>query len=92
MHPICWGGGGEVEPPTKFPKKMGGDLTGPQFLEGVARKEGGNLFQGGLQCLHKNELKSETFNNKTVYKQNCFSLFNNSNWQILTKNLVAFKR
>ena len=32
------GGGGGVEPPTKFLKR--GDLTGTQFLEGVAEKEG----------------------------------------------------
>ena len=32
-------GGGGVEPPTKFSKK-GGGLTGSQFLEGVAEKEG----------------------------------------------------
>ena len=31
-----------VEPPTKFPKK-----------EGLTRKEGGNLFEGGLQFLCK---------------------------------------
>ena len=39
-------GGGGVQPPTKF-KKGGGGLTGPQILEGVAGKEGGDFFQGG---------------------------------------------
>ena len=34
-----WRGGGGVEPLTKFSKK-GGGLTGSQFLEGVAEKEG----------------------------------------------------
>ena len=29
-----------VEPPSKFLKKRG-DLTGPQFLEGVVAKDGG---------------------------------------------------
>ena len=39
--------GGGVEPPTKFSKR-GGSLTGPQLLEGVAEKEGGDFFQGGV--------------------------------------------
>ena len=38
-------GEGEVEPSTNFSKR-GGGLTGSQFLEGVAGKEGGDLFQG----------------------------------------------
>ena len=33
-----------VEPPTKFSKR--GGLTGPQFLEGVAGKEGVTFFKG----------------------------------------------
>ena len=42
-------GGERVEPPTKFSKR-GLGLTGPQLLEGVAGKEGGDFFQGeGLQ-------------------------------------------
>ena len=36
--PLSAGGVG-VEPPTKFSKR--GGLTRPQFLEGVAGKEGG---------------------------------------------------
>ena len=40
-----------VEPPTKFGKKEG--LTGSQFLEGVAGKEGETFFRG-LQFSHKN--------------------------------------
>ena len=31
--------------PSQFSKR--GGLTGPQFLEGVAGKEGGDFFQGG---------------------------------------------
>ena len=42
--------GGGVEPLTKF-SKMGG-LTVPQYLEGIAGKEG-MTFSGGLQFLHK---------------------------------------
>ena len=39
------GGGGE--PLTKFSKRGGGGFTRPQFLEGVAGKEGGDLFPRG---------------------------------------------
>ena len=38
------GGGMVVEPLTKFSKR--GVLTRSQFLEGVARKEEGEFFQG----------------------------------------------
>ena len=40
------GGGGGVEPPSKFSKREG--LTGLQLLEGVAGKEGGDFFSGGV--------------------------------------------
>ena len=41
----------------------------------------------------KNKLKSEIFNDKKVYKQKYFSVITkNSNWEILTKNSVTFKR
>ena len=40
-----------IFPPTKFSKREG--LTGPQLLEGVGGKEGGDFFQGGLQFSHK---------------------------------------
>ena len=47
-------------------------------------------FFRGLQLSHK---KSEIFNDKNVYKQKYFSVITkNSNWQILPKNLVTFKR
>ena len=38
---LLWG----VEPPIKFSKR-GGDLTGPQLLNGAAGKEGSDFFQG----------------------------------------------
>ena len=51
--PFCWvGGGGVVEPPTKFFKRWGG-LTRSQFLEGSCWERGGELFQERLQFLHK---------------------------------------
>ena len=53
---------GEFEFPTKFSKRVG--LTGPQLLEGVAGKEGGDFFQGGCNFHIKNKLKSEIFNDK----------------------------
>ena len=37
------GGGGGVEPPTKFFKK--GSVTGSQFLEGGCWERGGHIFQ-----------------------------------------------
>ena len=54
-------------------------LTGSRFLERVAGKEGVTFFRG-LQYLNK----KINFINR-VYKQNL-------NWEILTKNLVTFKR
>ena len=63
-HPLSEG---EIEPPTKFSKR-GGGLTGLQLLEGGCWQRGGDFFQGGggswLQFSHKNELKSEIFNDK----------------------------
>ena len=52
------------------------------------------FFRGGCNCHIKNKLKSEIFNDKkNVYKQKYFSVITkNSNWEILTKNLVTFKR
>ena len=75
--PFCKGGRG-LEPPTKFSKR--GVLTGPQLLEGVAGKEGGDFFQRGgwVQFSHKKKLK------KLKIK--------NSNWELLPKDLVTFKR
>ena len=45
------------KPPIKIFKKKG--LTGSQFLEGVT-------FSMGGQFLHKNKLKSEIFNKKSL--------------------------
>ena len=60
----------------------------PQLLEGVARKEGGDFFQGGYNFHIKNKLKSEIFNEKMFFSV----ITKNSNWEILTMNLVTFKR
>ena len=44
----------------------GGDLnlTGPQLLEGVGGKVGGDFFQGGCNFYIKDKLKSEIFSDK----------------------------
>ena len=46
----------------------------PNF--GVGEKEEGDLFKGGGVVIFrkKNKLKSETFNDKKIDKQKCFSL------------------
>ena len=55
----------------------------------VAGKERDDFFKGGLQFLDKNKLKSAIFNDEKNYKQKFFC---HSNWEILSKNLVTFKR
>ena len=74
------------------PNLKKGGLKGPQLLEGVAGKEGGDLFQG-VQLSH-NKLNSEIFNDKKslLAKIFFFVITKNSNWEILPKNLVTFKR
>ena len=69
-------------------------MTGSQFLEGrgggrVAGKDGVTFFSGGCSFNIKNKLKSEVFNDKKMF----FSVITKIlNWEILTKNLVFFKR
>ena len=66
-----WGVG--VEPPTKFSNGwVGGDLTGPQLLEGgcwervmTFFREGGGMG-GGCNCHIKNKSKSEILNDKKI--------------------------
>ena len=72
---ICVCGGKGVEPPTKFSKKGGGAWQDLNFQREVARKEGGDFFQGGgLQFFHiKNKLKSEIQWQKK-FKQKHFSV------------------
>ena len=85
---------GSVEPPTKSPKR-GGLEKSSTFVGGLLGKRGDFFRGGGGGCnFHmKNKLKSEIFNDKKVYQQKYFSVINkNSNCEILTKNLVTFKR
>ena len=62
---------------------------------GVGWKEGHDLFEegGGCNFCVKNKLKSEIFNDKKCLWTKIFFLVitKNSNWKILTKNLVTFK-
>ena len=51
------GGGGGVELPTKFSRRGEWGLTRPQFLEWGCWERGSDIFQGGLQFLHKKEKK-----------------------------------
>ena len=56
VHPLpflLWGGGGGVEPPTKFSKRGGGLDRALVFRGGLVGKRGGDLFEEGLQFLHK---------------------------------------
>ena len=70
--------GGRVEHPTKFSKRGGGGLTGPQLLEGGCWERGGDFFQGrgrgggrgGCNFQMKNKLKSEIFNEKKFISKN----------------------
>ena len=78
------------EPSTKFSKRRG--LTGSQRV--VAGKDRGDFFQGGCSFYIKNKLKSEIFNDKKGLLTKLFLplITKNLNWEILTKNLVTFKR
>ena len=80
-----------VEPPTKFPNR--GGLGKTSTFRGGCWERGGDFFREGCNFYIKNKLKSEIFNDKkNLYKKIFFSVITkNSNWEILPKNLVAFK-
>ena len=67
-------------------------MTGPQLLEGSGWERVG--VHGGCSFHIKNKLESEIFNDKKRFiSKNVFSVITkNSNWDILSKNLVTFKR
>ena len=73
-----------------FFKKVG--LPGSQFLVGGCWEIKGDFFQGVLQFLHKNNIKSEIFNNKKkLLTKMFFSVITKILiWEILTTNLVTF--
>ena len=67
-------------------------MTGSQFLEGVAVKEGLTFFRGCTFDI-KNKLKSEMFNDKKSFLTEMFAsvITKNLKWETLTKNLLTFK-
>ena len=70
-----------------------GSLTGPQLLEGVAGKEGVTFFRG-VAIFTQQKIKSEIFNDKKSFQAKIFFsvITKNSNQELLTENLVTFKR
>ena len=76
--------------------RIGGDgLHGTSaFRGGLLRKRGINFFKRGCNLYIKNKLKSEMFNDKKSLKPKIFFsvIIKNSKWEILSKNLVTFKR
>ena len=60
--PLSLSAGGGLNLLPKFQK--GGDLSGPQLLEGGCWERGGDFFQGDCNFYIKNKLKSEIFNDK----------------------------
>ena len=94
-HPfLLWREGGE--PPTEFTKS--GVLHRISiFRGGLLGKKGVTFFRGGVwgySFYIKNKLKSEIFNDKkSLYTKMFFSIITkNFNWEILTNNLLTFKR
>ena len=73
-------------------------MTGPQLLEGDCWETGADFFHGGggggFQFSHKKKKKTEKFNDKKGLQAKTFFsvITKNSNWEILLKNIVPFKR
>ena len=63
-------------------------MNGTQVLEGVCWERACDLFQDGLQLLCKKEAKVKKLQIKMFF----YFINENLNWDILTKNLVIFKR
>ena len=94
MHSPVSAEGGRVEPPTKYSKsgKRGVDII--SFFRGGCSERKGDFSGGGYSFYIKIKLKSEISNNKKRFMNKFFFsvLTKNLNWEILTKNLVTFKR
>ena len=86
MHPPPFLSAGRLSLQPNFQKGGRLDRTS-QLLEGV-------IFSGGCNFNIKNKLKSEIFNDKKNLQTKMFFsvITKNLNWDILTKNLVIFKR
>ena len=63
-------------------------MNGTQVLEGVCWERACDFFQDGLQLLCKKEAKVKKLQTKMFF----YFINENLNWDILTKNLVIFKR
>ena len=64
VHPPLCDEGLNLLPNFQKVGEGGGGLTDLNFERRVTGKEGGNFFQGWMQYLQKNKLKSEIFNDK----------------------------
>ena len=86
--------GGKVEIPTKFSKRRGGGLGRTSTFREGCWERGDDFFHSGDAIFTRKKLKSEIFNNKkSLQAKISFSVItNNSNWGILPKDLVTFKR
>ena len=75
-------------------QKVGGGLDIFSIFRGGLLGKSGVTFFRGLQFLHKKINKNlKYWTTKKVYQQKCFSVITkNFNCEILTKNLVTFKR
>ena len=92
--PICYGRGGLSLWPN-FQKVGGGFHRILIFRGGLLGKRRVTFFrEGGCSFYIKNKLKSEIFNKKKSLQTKMFFsvITKNLNWEILTKNLVTFKR
>ena len=69
-------------------------MTGSQFSQGVAGKDGMTFFREVAVFTKKKKLKSKIFNVKKSLLTNFFFsvITSNLKWEILTLNLVTFKR
>ena len=72
----------------------GGGLDRTSTFRGGCWERGGDFFWGGRNFHIKNTLKSEIFNDKKSLQAEIFFsvMTKNSNWEILPKNLITFKR
>ena len=86
------GGGGGVQPPTKFSKRGGLDRTSTSG-GGCWERGGVTFFRGGCN-FHIKKLKSEVFNDKKSLLAKIFfsAITKNSHWTILPNNLVSYLR
>ena len=81
-----------MHPQQKFSKLGQPDKT--SVFRGGLLREKDFFLEGGCNFWIKNKLKSEIFNDKKGLQTGmlCSVITKNSNWEILTKNVIAFKR